>query len=251
MRYALCAPLAIGLCLTAADARSQTSVIQQSVTVNHESSSVTVSGGTISVETAAGSGGRVVGNGQPGSEARPIGLVTAIATEGAFALTIKTGPTPQLTIAADKNILPIVKTEISNGRLEIFTDRSYSLDGRIKITLSSPNVGEISASGSNRINAEGLAGSMLSVSLNGSNRADLAGEVSALTCRMSGSNQLTANRLTADSATVTVSGSGSASVNARQRVAAEISGAGSITVYGNPKERSTQVNGSGKITFVE
>jgi hypothetical protein len=231
---------------------SQTSGIQQnSVNINGEGSSVTISGRSISVETAATGGGRVVGDGEPASEDRPIGPVTAIHSDGAFALTLKIGPAPKLTIETDKNILPIIKTTVSDGRLEIYSDRSYSLDGRIKVTVSSPNITEISVSGSNQIEGEGLAGGALTLSLNGSNRAALAGKVETLTCVMSGANHLAARQLTAASTNVTLNGSGDAAVHASQRIVAEISGAGSISVYGNPKERSTQVNGAGKITFGE
>jgi len=253
MRYLLyVAFVTVTICLIPRDADAQTSVIQQnSVSINGEGSSVTVSGGTISVETQGGSSGRVVGNGQPASEERSIGPITAIASDGAFELAVTVGPAPKLTIETDKNLLPIVKTEVSNGRLDIFTDRSYSVDGRIKVTVSSPNVTEISAAGSNWIEGKGFVGGPLAISLNGSNNATMAGKVSALTCVMGGSNQLRANQLTADSANVTVNGSGNASVDARQRIVAEISGAGSLTVYGNPQDRSTQVNGAGKITFMQ
>ena len=230
---------------------SQSSVIQQnSVSVNGEGSSVTVSGRSISVETTASGRGRVIGDGEPASEDRPIGPVTAIHSDGAFALTVNVGPAPKLTIETDKNILPIIKTTVSNGRLDIYSDRSYSLDGRIKITVLSPNLTEISASGSNRIEGEGLAGGPLTISLNGSNRAAFAGKVETLICVISGANHLAAQQLTAASANVTLNGSGDAAVHASQRIVAEISGAGSISVYGDPKERSTQVNGAGKITFV-
>jgi hypothetical protein len=60
---------------------------------------------------------------------------------------------------------------------------------------------------------------------------------------------LSARQLTADSANVSLNGSGSAEVEARRQIVAEISGAGSISVYGNPQARSTQVNGSGRISF--
>jgi Putative auto-transporter adhesin, head GIN domain len=265
MRYQVCAMVVAGtVSLAVSSAWSQTSVIQQnnadtqtsviqqnSVSVNGEGSSVTVSGRSISVETAATGGGRVVGNGEPASEDRAIGPVTAIRSDGAFALTVKIGSTPKLTIETDKNILPIIKTTVSNGRLDIYSDRSYSLDGRIKVTVSSPNITDVSASGSNRIDGEGLAGGPFTISLNGSNRAALAGKVETLTCVMSGANHLAAQRLTSDWANVTLNGSGDAAVNASQRITAEISGSGSIAVYGSPKSRSTQVNGAGKITFVE
>jgi len=252
MNYALYAAVAIGVVYhTAGDARSQTSTIQQSVTVNHEGSSATVSDHTASVDVSATGRGRVVGDGQPASEQRPISPVASINADGAFALTLKIGPVPGLTIETDKNLLSIIKTDIANGRLHIFTDRSYSVAGRIKITVISPRVTDISASGSNQINGEGLIGGPLSIALNGSNRATLSRNISVLTCRLSGSNNLTAQQLTADSADVAISGSGAASVDANHQIVAEISGAGSLTVYGNPQARSTQVNGSGKITFVQ
>ena len=251
MGYITGAAVVIGsVSLALSFAWSQTSVIQQSVTVNHEGSSVTVSGQTVSIDTSA-SGSRVVGDGQAASETRAIGPVTAIDTAGAFALTVNVGPAPELTIETDKNLLSIIKTDVSNGRLDIYTDRSYSVDGRIKVTVTLPNVTDVSASGSNQISGEGLTGATLSISLNGSNNVVLAGNVSALTARMSGANHLSAQRLTADSANVSLNGSGDASVDARQQVVAQISGAGSITVYGNPKERSTQVNGAGKIAFAQ
>lgn len=251
MRRAARMIVTASVAVSAASAWSQTSLSQQNnISANRESSSVTVSGQTVSVETSSAAG-RVVGDGQPGSETRQIGPVAEISADGAFALTVKVGAAPGLTIETDENLLPIVKTEVSRGRLEIYTDRSYSVDGRIKVTVTSPDVTDISASGSNRINGEGLTGGPLSILLNGSNKALLAGNVSALTARISGSNLLSARRLTADAADVTVNGSGDVAVDARQRIVAEISGAGSISVYGNPKARNTQVNGAGKITFVE
>ncbi len=95
----------------------------------------------------------------------------------------------------------------------------------------------------------GSTGERLTISLNGSNHAEMTGNVATMTVEMSGSNHLSAQRLIADNANVTISGSGNAAVDARQQIVADISGAGSISVYGNPKHRSTQVNGAGKITF--
>jgi hypothetical protein len=251
MRYAVSAMVMIGMAtLAGGAASSQRSVLHGSITLNPDGSGVTVTGQTVTVDTRA-SAGRIVGDGQPASETRSIGPVTAIDADGAFTLTVRAGPTPALTIETDKNILAIVKTDVTNSRLKLYTDRSYSIDGRIKITVISPNIADISASGSNQITAEGLSSGPLSISLNGSNNAVLSGKISTLTARLSGSNNLTAQQLAADAANVMISGSGAASVDARQRIVAEISGAGSIEVYGNPPTRSTEVNGSGKITFVE
>jgi Putative auto-transporter adhesin, head GIN domain len=264
MKYLLHAAVVAAAMLLAGAADAQTSVIQQNststpgsiqqnnVSINggDEGSSVTVSGGAISVDITR-SGGRVVGDGQPASEDRPIGPVEAIHSDGAFALRITIGPAPKLTIEADKNILPIIKTRSENGRLDIYSDRSYSVNRRIMVTVSLPNVSDISASGSNQIQADGFAGGPLSVSLDGSNHAVLAGRVAALTCVLSGANHLAAQGLAAGSANVALNGSGDAAVDASQRIVANISGAGTITISGNPKERSTEVNGAGRINFVQ
>jgi hypothetical protein len=253
MGYAAGAAIMIisaSLSFSAASARAESTVVQNgTVSVNRESSSVTISGQTVTVDTSTDSG-RVVGDGQRASEARSIGAVSAINADGAFMVTVKVGTPPGLTIETDKNLLPIVKTDVSNGRLDIYTDRSYSVDGRINVTVTTPDVAEISASGSNHIDGEGLTGANLSISLNGANNAALAGNVSAVTVRMSGANHLSAQQLVADSANVTVNGSGNTTVDARQRLVAEVSGAGSITVYGNPKQRRAQANGAGRIRFV-
>lgn len=251
MKSAASAIVTASLAVSASSVWSQTSVIQQNnVTVNREGASVTVSGQTVTVQTSTGVG-HIVGDGQSGSETRPIGPVSAISADGAFAVTIKTGSPSGLTIETDKNLLPIVKTDVSNGTLEIYTDQSYSADRRIKVTVTSPEVGDISASGSNEINADGLSGEKLTISLNGSNHVEMTGNVSTMTVKMSGSNHLLARQLIANTASVTDSGSGNATVDAREQIVAEISGAGSISVYGNPKQRNTQVNGAGTITFVQ
>jgi Putative auto-transporter adhesin, head GIN domain len=265
MKHKMCAAVVVGtVSLAISSAWSQTSVIQQnnassqtsvtqqnSVSVNGEGSSVTISGGTITVDTRTSGRGRVVGNGQRASEERPIGPITAIRSDGALQLTVKNGLPPSLTVEADKNILPIIKTTVTNGQLEIYSVESYSTDGRINVSVSSPNITDISTAGSNRITAEGFDGGPLSIVMNGSSSAVLAGKVASLTCVMGGANHLTAQQLAADSANITLNGSGDASVDARRQIVAQISGAGSITVYGNPKERNTQVNGAGRITFVE
>lgn len=256
--------LITALCLLAGVAAAQTRMIQRnstssepdvvqqnSVSANGEGSSVTITGRSIAVDTAATRRGRIVGDGQKESQERPISAVAAIRSDGAFALTIDSGPAPKLVIDADRNLLPIIKTTVSNGRLEIYADRSYSVEGRIKVSVASPQISEISASGSNQIEAHGFNSGPLSVTLNGSNTAALSGNATALDCVISGANHLSARDLTAQSAKVTLNGSGDAAIDARQAITAQISGAGSITVYGNPKERSTEVNGAGKITFVQ
>ena len=193
--------------------------------------------------------GQVIGNGRLASQERPITAVTVLDLNGAFELTIMVGQPPKLTLAGEENILPIIKTSISDDRLNIFSDRSYTANQAIRITVAIPHLTRLAASGSNRIEGRNIDGGELSVSLSGSNSAALAGKVTALTAHLDGSNRLSAAQLIADSVNIRVAGSGDASVDAREHIVAEIFGSGSIAVDGNPQDRRSQVNGSGKITF--
>jgi Putative auto-transporter adhesin, head GIN domain len=195
--------------------------------------------------------GQIVGNGRMASEERPITAAAVINIDGAFEVAISVGQAPKLTLSGDANILPIIRTATADGRLDIYPERSYSANRAISIRISTPHLTSLAASGSNHIEAKDIDGGELSVTLNGSNNAALAGKVAALTARLNGSNKLSAAALAADAASVRLAGSGDASVDARQKIAAEIFGSGSITVTGNPSDRHSRVNGSGSVTFVK
>ncbi len=161
------------------------------------------------------------------------------------------GEPPSLTLAADENILPIITTKVSGGRLTVSSKRSYTTNNRVRVALSLPTLTEIAVSGSNHLDAKGFGKGDLSVSLTGSNDVALAGSVGTLTLHLTGAGKLAAKALAADAVQVTVAGSGDATVDARKQLQAKILGAGSLTVYGNPQIRQSSVMGSGDIKFAE
>jgi len=203
----------------------------------------------LALGAAAPDQGQIIGNGRVVSEERAIAPASAINIDGAFEVAIIAGQTPRLILEGDENILAIVETPVRQDRLETFANRSYSANRMIKVTVSLPQLANLAASGSNRIEATKLTGSAFSVSLEGANSATLAGRVGTLTCRANGSNRVSAQELVADAVNISIAGAGDAHVDARQRIIAEIAGAGSIAVSGNPRDRQSRVNGSGRITF--
>jgi hypothetical protein len=193
--------------------------------------------------------GLVIGNGRLASEQRPIAAATAINIDGNFEISIMVGQSPMLMVEDDKNILPIIKTSVANGQLDISSDRSYSVKRWIRVMVSTLHIPNLSASGSNRIEGKNFDWGSFRSCWTGPNNARLAGKVSALTCHANGSNHLSARQLMAGSVTVTIAGAGEASVDARERIFAEIFGSGSILVHGNPRDRQLSISGSGQITF--
>ncbi|MES2264387.1 MAG: DUF2807 domain-containing protein [Pseudomonadota bacterium] len=85
--------------------------------------------------------------------------------------------------------------------------------------------------------------------LHGAGYITLGGRSKALKATMSGLGSLNAQQFQAESVNLDMSGLGNASVNARQNVSLNLSGLGSVTVYGKPLNRSISVDGLGKVSW--
>jgi hypothetical protein len=70
-----------------------------------------------------------------------------------------------------------------------------------------------------------------------------------LHAEVAGAGELDARHLRADDVDLAHHGSGSSAVYASKHVNVEMTGSGSITVFGNPDRREVSRNGSGSVSF--
>ncbi|SFD41960.1 GIN domain-containing protein [Massilia yuzhufengensis] len=111
---------------------------------------------------------------------------------------------------------------------------------------------EASLSGSGELDLNGGAGiERFEAALSGSGEMTIVGATRELEATASGSGELDARHLRAATVKVGQTGSGRSTVQARENVAASISGSGDIEVFGNPAERSISRTGTGSVTFSE
>ena len=102
--------------------------------------------------------------------------------------------------------------------------------------------------GSGRLQLGRLQGQSLGLELRGSGRATASGSVERLRVRLSGSGNADLAGLSSRDADISTNGSGSVTAKASGALVAGSNGSGSITVYGNPAQRSV----SGKrVTVVQ
>jgi len=135
----------------------------------------------------------------------------------------------------------------SGQRIEVQMEGSGSLrfNGRFRDV-------DAALSGSGELDLNGGAGiDTFEAALTGSGSMTIVGSARELSATASGSGELDAQHLRADTVKVSQSGSGSSTVQAREKVAASVSGSGDIEVHGNPGERSVSRTGSGSVTFSE
>jgi hypothetical protein len=89
----------------------------------------------------------------------------------------------------------------------------------------------------------------IDLDLHGAGIMTLIGRTRVLKASLGGLGRLDAEKFQADTVELDMSGLGNASVMARQNAVLNLSGMGSVTVYGKPQHRSVSIDGLGKVSW--
>lgn len=189
----------------------------------------------------------VQGNGQNASEMRQVASLDAIDVNGPMQVEIRVGQGTSLQVEGDSNILPLLRTDASNGTLRVWVEGNVRTSHPLRITYTTPTLRQVAANGSGQMNISGLSGGPLNLSLNGSRSVRLNGYVANLDARMNGSGSLNASGLDSASTAARLSGSGQLTlgrVNGEQ-LNLELHGSGSANASGKVRNMTVRLNGSG------
>ncbi len=207
------------------------------------------------------------GDGNVVKETRVVPTFDAIDLSGAWDVTLKQGANQELTVEADANIMPMVRTEVVNGVLRIDIkhpvghttkmalyitvkalkniDASGVVDIHTETRIAVPELA-IDASGATDAKLE-LAVQKLSLDCSGASKIKLSGTAVGVRMDLSGASDIFAYELLSESCDLQISGAGNAQVNVSKKLAAEVSGAGSILYKGSPTDVSQNVSGAGSV----
>jgi hypothetical protein len=208
----------------------------------------------------------VRGSGDMNTESRQVSGFTKIELRGTGTLTVEVTGTESLTIQAEDNLMPLLTSEVEEGRLILGTTEPVSPTQEIVYTVTVANLEAVSVSGSGALNASGieapafeiivsgsgtvsvdqLTAGELVVTMSGSGEVDVSGTADLLGLVVSGSGNYLGERMEATTAEVEVSGSGDAVVDVTDQLEARVSGSGRIEYLGDPTVDSS-ITGSGEI----
>ena len=189
----------------------------------------------------------IQGSGNIISESRELNNFTSIILLGSIDVNIKTSESNNCVVVADDNLIPYIKTEVVNNKLNISLNESYSSEEKLVVNINTPNYDEVSLSGSGNINILDFKNNNLSLNISGSGNITGNGEVETLVVKINGSGNLLSKEIKSKSATITINGSGDAEVFASDSISAKINGSGNIEYFGNPENVDSIINGSGDI----
>jgi hypothetical protein len=200
---------------------------------------------------AAGTWDIVRGNGTVRLESREVAAFTGIANQGSGLVRFSQGPTRQVTVESDANILPYLETEVRDGVLVLRTRPGLSINPtRLVFRITAPELRTIEIQGSGDFRLETpLAADRLEIEIEGSGSAGCEIDVGTVVAGIDGSGSITL-RGAARLAEFTINGSGSieagnlSSVDAR----AVIQGSGSVTLEAT-RTLDVEISGSGDVRY--
>ena len=188
----------------------------------------------------------IAGSGNLQKQKRDVGSFNSISTEGAFDITIVCQKPQSLEIEGDDNVLPLIRTEVSNNVLRIRNLRSYSVSEPIRIKISLPDLEGISASGAGTVDVSGLKNEKFGIDASGAPAIKVSGETNALNIDTAGAGKIDTHKLRAARVVVDSKGVSKIEVYAAEQLDVTVSGPSHVIYQGDPVVKQN-VNGPGKV----
>lgn len=214
-------------------------------------SSVVSSSSRSSVQgsSSSSSGTTAQGSSETTSESRDVSGFEEVELKAIGDLYIQQGDSESLTVEAEEDVLPKIRTKVKNNRLIIAPKRNTSINTTepINYELTLKDLTGLEVSGSGDVQAEDISTDELAVTINGTGDVEISGKADSQNVEISGSGDYTAEDLESKQAKVDVGGTGSAIVNVSDELDARVSGTGSVEYIGDPTVNQN-VSGTGEVS---
>jgi hypothetical protein len=211
------------------------------------------------------------GNGNVLKESRNISSFDGIEVSGAFELILSQGAAEAVTVEADANLLPIIRTEVVGGTLIIETKKPVHHVTVMKVYVTVKDLKRIDVSGAVdihtasritvpdlSIDASGASDSKMEIVVqklkldcSGASKMRFEGSAKDVVMDLSGATDIFGFDLLSETCDIDLSGAGNAQLNVSKKLRAEISGAGSVKYKGSPAELDQSVSGAGSISKIQ
>lgn len=187
--------------------------------------------------------GGVRGSGNSKSETRDVSEFKRIKAGGAMNIEVSAQKDFSVTVEADDNLLPYIKTDVSGDALNIYSEGRISPKSGIKIRISMPEINSAEISGASTATISNVQADSIKLEASGASKIKIDGNAGRLQSDASGASGINAENLKVENADVEASGASNTTVSATGELKAEASGASTIYYTGEPS--SVKQNSSG------
>lgn len=213
----------------------------------------------------------VRGNGEIITEQRELPAYEGVNTAGSFSVKLVHGHPGTIRIRTDKNILPVIITEVEDGILDVHFKNNVSVRNFKVLELEIPvlTLKSVEIAGSGDVKCKDtLKGDRLKLSIAGSGRMEipvyydeieasisgsgginLNGECRDADYRIAGSGAINVQNLQTENARIKVAGSGNIFANVQNNLTGSIAGACDLYLYSRPENVDVSKAGVCKIVY--
>lgn len=211
-------------------------------------------------------GEQVEGNGKVVTEERSLGAYRALSHEGAVDVVLQRG-SGDIKVRADSNLLPLVRTEVSDSTLHVELEKGVSRARELEVVIPAKDLNKIESDGSGDIKNdkrlrwgtlkvlnEGSGDLALKLSAkdlhyegDGSGDSKLEGSVDHLRIENYGSGDLDALELRAREAKCRSEGSGDLTLNVVIKLHIRSEGSGDVYYQKSPRNINVKSEGAGHV----
>ncbi len=216
-------------------------------------------------------GQNATGSGNVVNESRAASNFNQIDLNGAGEVIISQGNNESVTIEAEDNLMPYIKTGVSNKKLSINFNEGMPVPTKpVKIFITVKDLNSINIAGAGKVNSGVLKTRDLAVSINGAGEINLnsltansikstisgtgkisvTGSASNHNVDISGAGEYNAKDLASKTASISINGVGKAIVNVSNTLNVLINGSGQVDYIGSPKV-TQQINGAGNVNKIQ
>lgn len=134
--------------------------------------------------------GSVIGSGKEARETREVANFTQLEFLGVGRIEVTIGNLQSLELSGDDNILPMIETKVTDGRL-VIRSRSIRPVQPLVIKATASDITAIMLGGASEIAITGIANNNLGATLTGADKVTLSGQTSNLAISSPGSETQT------------------------------------------------------------
>ena len=182
-------------------------------------------------------GSGVRGSGNVKTESRSVIGFSSIAFKSEGKIMVQQTGKESLTISAEDNLLPLLESRVADSVLYLGTvnDTDINPTKPIEFAMEVKNLESFKMTGVGSIEAKGIQGKHLTITLTGVGNMTIEGNADSLDLRLEGVGSYQGEAFKTKKTTVHSEGVGSAVVNASKQLDVSVSGVGGIEYVGTPK----------------
>ena len=189
----------------------------------------------------------VTGNGVAKTEARDLANFSAIELAGAIEAHVTFGEAFAVTVSGDENLVPLVRTTVAGGALQVSTKGSYRTKLPLRVSIVMPALSALEITGAARAVVQNVHAEALKLEISGSGTLEMTGAATSASLVVSGAGEVLGQGFTATNADIAISGAGTVEITATTRLVAKVSGAGAVRYLGPVTDIVTTITGAGSV----